>query len=795
MEITPRVKKILDASKKLAEEYHHAEVTYMHLLATILDADDSFSMRVLSDIGQNPKALKKRLQDEYLSKVEKSALPSEAVKPSKDFTEILSESFRFAEHLKHTHVCIDHIFACIVSKDYPQELFGISKADLGPKIVEHLDNKASATKEEDSEVLEVDMTFPSVPMLDKFGENMNLKALKGEYGVLFGRSGELADLERVLNNKIKKSAIIIGDSGIGKTALIEGLAVSVALGDSSVLLNDKVIYNVDVNSVISGTKFRGEFEMRLKKIIKEASNPRIVLFLDNIHTIIGAGDNESLTDAATILKPALSRGDISVIGTTSFEQYRKNFSKDGELTRYFQNIDLNGLDAESLSELLTDKAREFGNFHRVELSEEIVDMSKSLCEVYLHTVNSPDREIHFLDSVASHTKVSKVVKPKALDALEAKVEELFYEYGDVEEIKEEKDELISKIELEYKKWGDKLGEAVFKATDSEVFEVLSKATGIPISNFKGDQNKKYLKLDKTLGKEVIGQSEAINSVHRCLVRYKGGIRDLKKPIGSFVFLGPTGVGKTLLAKTVAKEMFGSEGAIKIFDMSEYSEKHSVAKLIGAPPGYIGHDSGGQLIEFVTKKPYSVVLFDEIEKAHPDIFHLFLQILEEGKVTDSQGRVANFSNVLVVMTGNIGSRELVKNEKLGFGHSISEKEKVENATSHLKALVAPEVLGRIDEVVFFNALKEDDLKKIIKIELAKLSERCLSSGISFTRGKSVEEYVLKNISDSEFGARKIKKIIQNDIADPISFEVLRNSSAGKVSVNFSKKEGKIVVSSV
>jgi ATP-dependent Clp protease ATP-binding subunit ClpC len=789
MQVTPRVEKILDSAKSLATSLNQSEVTHLHLLSALLEADDAYFFKALNEMGHDPLKLKSKL-DEGLNKGEEKC--ESGLKESKGFSETIGDSHKFAEALKHCYVCTDHIFACAVFRNYIDELFGIHSDELKEKLVHHLTdggvNSESSKEEEGS----INKNFPN---LSKYGHNMNLKAAEGKYEVIYGRDKEIEDLSVSLNNKLKKGSILVGDSGVGKTSIVEGLANLIASGGSSILLSEKIIFYIDVGAVVSGTKFRGEFEARFRSIIKEASNNDVILFIDDMHSMIGAGDNENSTDASSLLKPALSSGDVTVIGATTFEQYRLKIQKDKDLARRFEVVKVKELDRKDLFDVLKSRSISLSKYHRVNITDDTINECSDLCKKYIHDSSSPDREIHFLDSLCSHIKVKGAKKTVAIRELEHLLTDLMLEHGDVPAVESQKKAILDELGILYHKWASKILGKMFEVKRGDIHEVLSRVTSIPLFSFSGDQNKKYIELDKTLAKSVIGQEAAIKPLHKCLVRYKSGVRDLSKPIGSFVFLGPTGVGKTYLAKNIAAEMFGSEGALKIFDMSEYMEKHSVSKLIGSPPGYVGHESGGQLVEYVSKNPYSVLLFDEIEKAHPEIFNLFLQILEEGKITDSQGRSVSFSNSLIIMTGNIGSRELIKGEKLGFGHNISNEEKELNADMELKKLVPPEIMGRIDKAIYFKPLDKDTLGIIVKMQLKELKNRCSDTGIKLSYGKNIEKYVIDNISSVEYGAREIKKVIQNRIADTISLQRLMYPKRESIKVSLSKKEGRIIASSV
>jgi ATP-dependent Clp protease ATP-binding subunit ClpC len=545
--------------------------------------------------------------------------------------------------------------------------------------------------------------------------------------------------------------------------------------------------------MIAGTKYRGEFEARIKQIIEEAKNDNVILFIDEIHTLIGAGDAEGALDAANILKPALSNGEITVIGATTFKEYRQKFVKDKALERRFQAVIVNEPSKKSTLEILTRKKSVYENFHSVEISDEILNDIVNYSDRYMTDSQFPDKAIDLMDLACSHVKVQKVVKPKSVSDLESKLVDSFVKLGNsFQDMDDEQNATFEALRKSLTKWSSSIDKNKYKLTRKHLFEVLAAKTNIPLTEFLKSETDKYLKLESRLKKDIVGQDEPVETIAKCLMRHKSGLRDLNRPIGSFLFLGTTGVGKTFLAKMLADNFFGSKESFIHLDMSEFSEESSVSKLTGSNPGYIGHDNGGILVEKITKNPHSVVLFDEIEKAHPKVHQMLLQILDEGRLTDSRGRVARFCNSIVIVTGNIGSKELSQTQSMGFGTDDVEDSNVKDALKEVKKVLPLELINRFDDLLFFNKLSDDHLKSIIKYELKKLKENALENGLNLLLSKNLSDFIFTKVTNKEFGARSIKRIIQKQLSDVISKEIVKNSNITDFKIKYDRKSDKVCV---
>ena len=623
------------------------------------------------------------------------------------------------------------------------------------------------------------------PVLDNFSKDLNKMAADGKLDPVVGREREIRRIAQILSRRKKNNPIIIGEPGCGKTAIVEGLAMKIHEGDCPRNLMDKRIVLLDMTSIVAGTKYRGQFEERLKVIIEELrENPNIVVFIDEIHTIVGAGNASGSLDASNIFKPALARGEIQCIGATTLDEYRTNFEKDGALERRFQKIIV---DAPSKAEtliIIQNVKFKYEEYHKVNYSDEVLELCVNLADRYITDREFPDKAFDIIDEVGARSQV-EIKLPESIEKLKSQAALIKEEkisvvkkqdYEQAAELRDKERKIIAKLNLEKKKFEEELSTHKRDIDTELVLEVVSNMTKIPVSKLSTDDKTALVSLEGQLGSTVIGQEEAVKKISEAIRRNSLGIKDPNKPIGSFIFLGSTGVGKTHLAKQLAKQIFGSEDALIRIDMSEYSEKHNVSRLIGAPPGYVGYEEGGQLTEAVKNKPYSVVLFDEVEKANKEVFNTLLQMLDEGHLTDSLGRKINFRNCLVIMTSNIGARKISEfGSSIGFegkmSHSSQEERKRTIIQKEMKNYFSPEFLNRIDEVVIFNSLKEDEIKKIVEIELNKLIKRLGELKLNFKYDKTIIDHISQVGFDETFGARPVKRAIQDEIEDLISEEVL------------------------
>ena len=643
------------------------------------------------------------------------------------------------------------------------------------------------------------------PVLDNFSRDLIKLAEQGKLDPVVGREREITRIAQILSRRKKNNPIIIGEPGCGKTAIAEGLAIKIFEGDCPRNLQDKRIVSLDMTSIVAGTKYRGQFEERMKVIIEELqSNPNIIVFIDEIHTIVGAGNSSGSLDASNIFKPALARGEIQCIGATTNDEYRKNFEKDGALERRFQKVMVDAATKVETLQILRNTKDKYETYHKVTYSEPILSLCVDLAERYITDREFPDKAFDIIDEVGARSQVEikmpEIIEELKLQASNIKQEKLEVvkkqNYEEAANLRDKEKKILSRLDEEKKKFETDLILSKREITEELVYEVVSNMTKIPISKLNADETKLLAELEKNLSGKVIGQEEAVIKIAKSIRRNRLGIKDPNKPIGSFIFLGSTGVGKTLLAKQLAKEIFGSEDNLIRVDMSEFQEKHTISRLIGAPPGYVGYDEGGQLTEQVKNKPYSVILFDEIEKANKDIFSALLQVLDDGHLTDGIGRKINFKNCVIIMTSNIGVKKL---EEFGGGIGfkatntyIEEEYKRDMLKKELKKFFAPEFLNRIDEIIVFNSLKKEQIFEIVKIELSKLQSRLQGRKYQIVFDESIVDFISEVGFDENYGARPLKRAIQDKIEDYISEEVLKGSIKEETDYTLTVVDGNIQI---
>jgi len=623
----------------------------------------------------------------------------------------------------------------------------------------------------------------STPVLDNFSRDLNKLAEAGKLDPVIGRDREIIRIAQILSRRKKNNPIIIGEPGCGKTAIVEGLAMKIVSGECPKNLLDKRIVNLDLTSVVAGTKYRGQFEERMKVIIEELhANPNIIIFIDEIHTLVGSGNSSGSMDGSNIFKPALSRGELQCIGATTLDEFRKNIEKDGALERRFQKVIVDPSSVQETIEILKNVRDKYESYHKVTYSDEVIETCVKLAERYITDREFPDKAFDIMDEVGARMQTEvkipesiEVLKKAAADIKQQKLDVVKKQnYEQAAELRDKEKKVLTKLENEKSKFEEQQSKDKKVITLENVYDVVSNMTKIPVNKMSVDDAKTLINLDKELIGKVIGQDAAVIKITKSIKRNRLGIKDPNRPIGSFIFLGSTGVGKTHLAKQLAKEMFGSEDSLIRVDMSEYQEKHSVSKLVGAPPGYVGYEEGGQLTEKVKNKPYSVILFDEVEKAHKDVFTILLQILDDGYATDSLGRKINFKNTLIILTTNLGVKKLQDfGTGIGFSNNAyaNEEAKKQVIMKEMKNFFSPEFLNRIDDTIVFNSLTPEDIKKITEIELKKLVNRLSDIKYKIVYDDTLVEYLAKVGYDEMYGARPLKRAIQDKVEDLLSEEVL------------------------
>ena len=623
----------------------------------------------------------------------------------------------------------------------------------------------------------------STPVLDNFSRDLNKLAEEGKLDPVIGRDREILRIAQILSRRKKNNPIILGEPGCGKTAIVEGLAMKIVNGDCPRNLVDKRLVNLDLTSVVAGTKYRGQFEERMKVIIEELqANPHIIVFIDEVHTLVGSGNSSGSMDGSNIFKPALSRGELQIIGATTLDEFRKNIEKDGALERRFQKVVVDASTVDETIQILKNVRDKYESYHKVTYSDEVIEACVKLADRYITDREFPDKAFDILDEVGARMQTElkvpesiELLKKAAADIRQQKIDVVKKQnYEQAAQLRDKEKKVLDKLENEKRKFEDSMSENKQTILLDNVYDVVSNMVKIPVSKMSVDDTKALLNLDKELIGKVIGQDAAVVKIAKSIKRNRLGIKDPNRPIGSFVFLGSTGVGKTHLAKQLAKEMFGTEDSLIRVDMSEYQEKHTVSKLVGAPPGYVGYEEGGLLTEKVKNKPYSVILFDEVEKAHKDVFTILLQILDDGHVTDSLGRKINFKNTLIILTSNLGVKKLQDfGTGIGFSNSpyANEEAKKEVLMKEMKKFFSPEFINRIDDTIVFNSLTPEDIKKITVIELAKLGKRLKDMKYTINFDDTLVDYLAKIGFDEMYGARPLKRAIQDKVEDLLSEEVL------------------------
>ena len=805
---TRKAQNALNHALIAARSFGHSYVGSEHLLVGLASDSESVSARILAAKG----ATRAKIIDTITTAIG-TGTPTDVT--AADLTprtkQIIEMSAYTSTRLGHSYIGTEHLLLSLLEETdcvalRVLEALGVSATDLKNSLLSYLDgvkptapvDKAARTQ------ARADGALRDCPTLASYGRNLTALAKEGKLDPIIGRDAETERVIQILARRQKNNPCLIGEPGVGKTAVVEGLAKRIADGNIPEMLRNKTIVTVDIPSMIAGAKYRGEFEERLKNVMAEvAKRPDIILFIDEIHTLVGAGAAEGALDAANILKPALSRGEMQLIGATTIAEYRKNIEKDAALERRFQSVMVGEPSPEDAVRILRGLRDRYEAHHKLKISDDAIEAAVSLSARYINDRYLPDKAIDLMDEAASRLRISRYTSPPDVKALEARVDTLCREkeeaikaqdFEAAARLRDEEQALRDELRRETTAWQENRRDAALTVTREDIADIVTAWTGIPVRQMESEESKKLLHLDKILKEHIIGQPEAVDAVAKAIRRGRMGLKDPKRPLGSFLFLGPTGVGKTELCRALALVMFGDRNAIIRVDMSEYMEKHSVSRLIGSPPGYVGYDEGGQLTEKIRRKPYSVVLFDEVEKAHPDVLNILLQILDDGMLTDAQGRRVDFKNTVIILTSNIGASAIAEKAKsLGFtAAATDEKAAMEaNVMQALKSAFRPEFLNRLDEIIVFNRLTDADIRKIASLLLAELGERICGIGVEIEFDPSLVAYVAEKGFDPIYGARPLRRAITSLVEDSFSEAMLEGRIAAGDRILAKAIEGKVL----
>ena len=799
---TNKAEKVIQIATDIAAELGHNYIGTEHILYGLVEENTGIASKVLESQGMTTDKILEEI-DELIGRSEEPIDEPEGFTPRTK--RVIENAFLEARKMGSEYIGTEHLLIGIMVEGDSVAVrimmdIGINPQKLYNELVKVLKEGENDGTTTGKQKLRQSGSYNSTQTLNQFGTDLTKQARDGKLDPVIGRKDEIERVIQILSRRTKNNPCLIGEPGVGKTAVVEGLAEKIVNEDVPEMLKNKRVVTLDISSLVAGAKYRGDFEERIKKCLNEVKKAGdVILFIDEIHTIVGAGSAEGAVDAANILKPLLARGEIQLVGATTLNEYRKYIEKDSALERRFSPVTVLEPSSEDTVKILKGIRDKYEAHHNVQITDEAIDAAVKLSVRYITDRFLPDKAIDLIDEAASRLKMKTYTAPDNLKVLEEKLDELSKEkdeairnqdFEKAANIRDKEHSTKEKLEKEKKKWENKNSRSVTILTEEDIAGVIASWTNIPVKKLTQDENEKLKNLEQSLHERVIGQDEAVSAVAKAIRRGRLGLKDPNRPIGSFLFLGQTGVGKTELSKALAENLFGNEDSMIRIDMSEYMESHSVAKLIGAPPGYVGFDEAGQLTEKVRRKPYSVILFDEIEKAHPDVMNMLLQILDDGRLTDSQGRLVNFKNTVIIMTSNVGARLLSDKKSLGFSANMDKKseqsrdyeESKKEVLSELKRQFKPEFINRIDEIIVFHKLGDEDIKQIIDIMLKQVEERLKAQNINVVIEDSAKDLVAKNGVDSNYGARPLRRAIQNMIEDKIAEAILD----GKIQPNKSAK---------
>ncbi len=781
---TDKARKVLVLAQDEARGLHQPYVGTEHILLGLIQEKEGLAAQALERLNIKYDAVVQAIRQ--VVTIDENADVSGHLSFTPRVKRVLENSLREAMQMGQSYISTEHLLLGIVREGEGTALDVLGRLGVKGDDIRGALNDLVGQSPVYAGRGAFDAMGPSPDsMLKEFGTDLTKKASDGKLDPVIGRAGEIERVMQVLSRRQKNNPLLIGEPGVGKTAVVEGLAQLIVANQVPDLLRNKRLFTLDVSALVAGSKYRGEFEDRLKKCIKEVQDAGdIILFIDEMHTLIGAGSAEGSIDAAAILKPPLSRGEIQVIGATTIDEYRKHLEKDSALERRFQPITVGEPNEEQAIRILGGLRDRYEAHHQVHFTDEALQAAVEMSDRYIQDRFLPDKAIDVIDEAGARMRIRNMTLPKELRDLDDKLREVrskkdkaigAQDFETAAELRDKESKLKTEREQAEKKWEEDTSKQVSQVTVKDIADVVSMTTGVPVSNLTEAETEKLLRMESVLHERVIGQDEAVTALSKAIRRSRAGLKDPKRPAGSFIFLGPSGVGKTELSKALAEFLFNSEDALLSFDMSEYMEKHSVSRLVGSPPGYVGFDEGGQLTKAVRQKPYSVVLFDEIEKAHPDVFNILLQILEEGRLTDAQGRTVDFRNTVIIMTSNVGAREIAQTTPLGFSGNdhagLSDKEIKSRVMAEMKKLFRPEFLNRIDEIIVFKSLTDEQIAQIVELMVADLRERMIAQNMSINLTPAATKLIAKEGTDTTFGARPLRRAIKRLLEDPLSEQIL------------------------